>query len=194
MHAKSSYKHKDRITANMFIRASQLRVISETGEQLGILTKEEALEQARIAEKDLVLITANANPPIAKIIDLAKYKYQMQQKDAASRKKSKSQDIKEVRFTPFMGDGDFQARLKKVVQFLKKGDKVRLSLQFKGRAITKKEFGYGIFDRVIEATSEIATVEVLPKLMGKKLMAQLMPVKNKPGQSQKLAETQEAQA
>jgi translation initiation factor IF-3 len=180
VHSKSPYKKRDRIVVNQLIRAPQLRVISETGEQLGILTKEEAFEQAKIADKDLVLIAANANPPIAKIIELAKFKYQQQQKEADSRKKAKAQDIKEVRFTPFMGDGDFAARLNKVVQFLKKGDKVRLSLQFKGRAITKKEFGYSIFGRVIEATSEFSTVELEPKLMGKKLMAQLMPMKNKP--------------
>lgn len=183
MHPKSSYRYKNRIAANQFIRASQLRVISETGEQLGILSREEALEKAETAGKDLVLITANADPPIAKIIDLAKYKYQMQQKQSASRKKSGAQDIKEVRFTPFMGEGDFQARLNKVVQFLKKGDKVRLSLQFKGRAITKQEFGHNIFGKIIDATSEIATVEVEPKLMGKKLMAQLMPAKKKTGQA-----------
>lgn len=177
MHAKSPYKRKDRVIANQFIRATQLRVISESGEQVGILSKEEALEQARLAEKDLVLITANANPPVAKIIELAKYKYQLQQKEAASRKKAKAQEIKEVRFTPFMGEGDFEARLKKVVGFLKKGDKVRLSLQFKGRAITKKEFGYDLFSRVVEATQDIATVELEPKMMGKKLIAQLMPVK-----------------
>lgn len=177
MHSRSPYRKKERIIANQFIRASELRVISESGEQVGILSKEEALKAARAAEKDLVLITTNANPPVAKIIDLAKFKYQQQQKEAASRKKAKAQEIKEVRFTPFMGDGDFEARLKKVVQFLKKGDKVRLSLQFKGRAITKKEFGYDIFTRVIEATQEFATVELEPKMMGKKLMAQLMPAK-----------------
>ena len=179
MNPRSPYRKKDRIIANQFIRASELRVISETGEQVGVLSKEEALKAARSSDKDLVLITANANPPVGKIIELAKFKYQQQQKQAASRKKAKAQEIKEVRFTPFMGDGDFQARLKKVEQFLTKGDKVRLSLQFKGRAITKKEFGYGIFNRVIEATQELATVELEPKMMGKKLMAQLMPAKSK---------------
>lgn len=151
--------------------------MSDTGEQIGVMATRDALVQAREEGKDLVLITENASPPIAKIIDLAKYKYQEQQKASENRKKAKIQDIKEVRFTPFMADGDFEARAKKVEQFLKKGDKVRLSLQFKGRAITKKEFGYDVFNRIIEATKELANLEMEPKLMGKKLIAQLQPSK-----------------
>lgn len=140
------------------------------------MSKDEALQKARDVEKDLVLINDNAQPPIVKIIDLAKFKYQEQQKKSEGRKKSKVQSIKEVRFTPFMSEGDFLSRLKKVEKFLKKKDKVRLTLLFKGRAITKKEFGYDIFDKIIEATKDFASVELEPKMMGKKLMAQLMPI------------------
>jgi translation initiation factor IF-3 len=154
-------------------------VLSERGEMIGVLTLSEALQEARDVDQDLVLINEKAVPPIAKIIDLAKYKYQLQQKESESRKKSKAQDIKEVRFTPFMADGDFESRLRKVLQFLKTGDKVRLSLQFKGRVITKKEFGFDVFTRVINATQEYASVEMEPKLMGQKLIAQLMPIKTK---------------
>lgn len=162
---------------NEYIRATEVRVLTEQREMLGIMSKEEALAKARAAEKDLVLINEKAQPPIVKIIDLAKYKYQEQQREAKNRKTAKSQDLKEVRFSPFMGEGDFIARLNKVKKFLEKGDKVRLSLMFKGRAITKKEFGYEVFTRVISETSDIATVEVEPKMLGKKLMAQLMPSK-----------------
>lgn len=165
------------IVANHRIRFPELRVLDEYGEMIGVLTIRDAMIKAQEAEKDLVLLTAQAKPPVAKIIELAKYKYQLQQKEAESRKKSKSQDTKEVRFTPFMGEGDFESRLKKVTTFLEKGDKVRLSLEFKGRAITKKEFGFEMIKRVIELTKELATVEIEPKLLGKKLMAQLMPVK-----------------
>lgn len=157
--------------------ASEVRVLTEYGEMLGIMSKDEALQKARDAEKDLVLVNGNAQPPIVKIIELTKYKYQEQQKEAKSRKNAKIQDIKEVRLTPFIGEGDFESRLKKIIGFLEKGDKVRLSLMFKGREITKKEFGYELFKRVIEGTKEVATVEVEPKLMGSKLLAQLMPVK-----------------
>lgn len=163
--------------ANHRIRATQVRVISETGEALGIMETRDALTLAREQEKDLVLVTEKADPPVTKIIELAKFKYQLQQREAESRKKARAQDTKEVRFTPFMGDNDFEARLNKVKQFLKKGDKVRLSLMFKGRAITKKEFGFEMMKKVIEGTSDIASVENAPRLMGNKLIAQLMPAK-----------------
>ncbi len=165
------------VIANHRIRATQVRVISDTGEALGVMDTRDALTLARQQEKDLVLVTEKADPPVAKIIELAKFKYQQQQREAESRKKARAQDIKEVRFTPFMGDSDFEARLNKVKQFLKKGDKVRLSLMFKGRAITKKEFGFDMVKRVIEATAEVASIESEPRLMGNKLIAQLMPAK-----------------
>lgn len=171
---------RKRITANQYIRFPEVRVLSERGEQLGVMPTEEAQDRARTAEKDLVLITDQAKPPVVKIIDLAKFKYQQQQKAAESRKKAKQQDIKEVRFTPFMGDHDFETRLKKVSGFLEDGDKVRLTVQFRGgRQLTKKDFGYSIVDKIIEATQEIADVEIEPKMVGRKLMAQLMPVKRK---------------
>lgn len=174
---KQNYSRKNRIAVNEYIRATEVRVLTEQREMLGIMSKEEALAKARAAEKDLVLINEKAQPPIVKIIDLAKFKYQEQQREAKNRKTAKSQDLKEVRFSPFMGEGDFIARLNKVKKFLEKGDKVRLSLMFKGRAITKKEFGYEVFDRVIAETTGIASVEVEPKMLCKKLMAQLMPSK-----------------
>lgn len=167
------------ITANQYIRFPEVRVLTEHGEMLGVMPTNEALNKARLAEKDLVLVTENAKPPVVKIIDIAKHKYQLQQKKAEGRKKAKTQEIKEVRFTPFMGEGDFIARLNKVKKFLEKGDKVRLSLQFRGRAITKKEFGYDLYNRVFEETAEIGTTEIEPKMMGKKLVAQIMPVKKK---------------
>lgn len=168
---------RDYITANHNIRFDQVRVLDERGEMLGVMSPKEAMEIARDTDKDVVLVTENAKPPVVKIINLAKYKYQLQQKKAEGRKRAKTQEIKEVRFTPFMGEGDFNARLNKVIKFLEKGDKVRLSLQFKGRAITKKEFGYDQFDKVFAATNEIATKEIEPKMMGKKLIAQLNPIK-----------------
>ncbi len=166
------------VIANHRIRANQVRALNEYGEMVGVMSLQEAMDKARDIEKDVVLINESQDPPIVQIIDIAKYKYKQQQKQAEGRKKAKAQDTKEVRFTPFMSDGDFQSRLKKVIGFLEKGDKVRLSLQFKGRAITKKEFGYDMFHRVITATQEVGSVEIEPKMMGNKLMAQLMPAKN----------------
>lgn len=167
------------VTANHMIRVPQVRVLTDRGEMLGIMTTSEALSRARDEEKDLVLVTEKAQPPIAKIIELAKYKYQVQQKAAESRKKARSQETKEVRLTPFIGEGDFQTKLRKITEYLEKGDKVRLSMEFRGRLITKKEFGDEVFKKVFEATKEIASLEIAPQLMGKKIMAQLMPTKKK---------------
>jgi len=166
-----------RIIANSRITASEVRVISDEGTQVGVLSTREALQMAYEQEKDLVLVNDSQKPPIAKIIAISKYKYQVQQKEAQSRKNAKAQEIKEVRFTPFMSDGDYQSRLKKVLEFLDNGDKVRLSLMYKGRQITKQEFGQQMIAQVITDTEEVAVVEMPPKMLGRKLIAQLMPKK-----------------
>jgi len=172
-------KRKDFIQANHHIRFPQVRVLVERGESLGIMSSQEALVKAREAEKDLVVVTEKANPPVVKIIELSKFKYQLQQKQAEQRKSAKGQELKELRFTPFMGDGDFETRLKRVTTFLEKGNKVRLSLFFKGRSITKKDVGFEVINKVIERTKEISKVEIEPKLLGKKIIAQLTPEKQK---------------
>lgn len=163
------------IVANGRIRQPQLRVIDDQNTMLGTMATSEAMRLAYSKEMDLVLINDQQSPPIAKIIELNKYKYQLQQKEAASRKKSKAQAIKELRLTPFMSDGDFGARVKRIEEFLKKGHKVRLTLQYKGRQITKKEFGENMIAKAIEAVSDAAVLEIEPKMIGRKLMAQLMP-------------------
>lgn len=165
------------VIANNRIRSPQVRVIDDQGKMLGVMSTHDAMNQAYSLEKDLVLVNDQQQPPIAKIIELNKYKYQQQQKMAASRKKAKAQDIKEMRFSPFVSEGDFESKLKKVKEFIEDGDKVKLTLLFKGRQITKKEFGESVIGRVIEATAEDATVEIAPRMMGKKLIAQLMPKK-----------------
>jgi len=172
-------QQQPRITANNNIHVPELRVLSDLGEMLGVMPTRDAMQKARDERKDLILVTENAQPPIAKIINLAKYRYQLQQKKAEGRKKSKTQEIKELRLTPFIGEGDFQTRLRKTIDFLKKGDKVRLTLEFKGRAITKQEFGKEHFTRIFAETADIGVVEIQPKLLGKKMIAQIMPIKKK---------------
>lgn len=177
-HQAKHYRQQERIVVNRAIRFPQLRVISEFGEQVGILSTEEALEKAREADRDLVLITEKAEPPVAQIIGLSKYKYKLQQKQAENRKSARQQEIKGVRLTPFIGEGDFQTRLKQTLRFLEDGDKVRVEVDFKhGRQSTKKEFGFKNFERIIEATQEMAKVEIEPKTIGNKLIMQLTPIK-----------------
>lgn len=167
------------VTANYNIRVPEVRVLSEMGEMIGVMPTAEALLRARAEEKDLVMVTASAQPPIAKIISLSKYRYQLQQKKAEGRKKAKTQEIKEIRLSPFIGEGDLQTRLRRIIEFLKRGDKVRLTMEFKGRIITKQDFGREQFDRVFAETADLATIEIQPKLLGKKMLAQLMPIKKK---------------
>lgn len=173
--------NRDRIyvKANHQVRFPEVRVLGEHGDSLGLMSSKEAYDQARAQDKDLVLITEKAQPPVVKIIELSKYKYQLKKKAADNRKKAKVQDLKEVRFSPFMGEGDFAARSKRVREFLEKGDKVKLSLLFKGRQITKKDFGYEMFDKIITSVEDIAKVEMPSKMIGKKLQAQLTPIGNK---------------
>lgn len=178
-YSKRRRPRRQYITANYRIRVPELRVLSEKGEMIGVMPTKQALMKAQAEEKDLVLVTQKAQPPIAKIIEISKYKYQLKQKEAKSRKNSKTSSLKELRFSIFMGEADFESRLKKVHQFLEKGHKVRLTLHFRGRQITLKETAYDLFNKIFEATAETAEIEIQPKIIGKKLMAQLKPVKKK---------------
>jgi translation initiation factor IF-3 len=152
-------------------------VVDEEGEQIGILKKEDALDRAREAGLDLVVVSEKAKPPVAKIIEFAKFRYQQKQKAAAGRKKAKSVEIKEIRFTPFIADGDYNQRIIKARKFIEGRDKVRLTVKFVGRQITRKEFGYKLLERAIEELSDIAKVEFQPRLQGKLLFTQLQPLK-----------------
>jgi len=167
------------VTANNQIRASELRVLTEKGENLGVMSTFDALNKAREEEKDLVLVVEKAQPPVAKIIEISKHKYQVQQRDAENRKKSKSQDTKEIRFTPFMSDGDFQTRVKKITEYLKEGDKVKAYVQFRGRQITKKDFGFSLLRKLFVAVEEFGKPEAEPRFMGNKLEAMIVPAKKK---------------
>ena len=164
---------------NQFIKADQLRVVDEKATQIGVVSKQEALQIAQEAGLDLVLVAPRANPPVAKIVNFSKFKYQQSQKNKSSKKKQKSVDIKEIRFTPFIAEGDYQTRIKKAREFLEAGNKVRLNVKFVGRQITKKDFGDNLMARAVDDLYDYATVEREPALTGKILSAQLQP-KNKP--------------
>lgn len=149
------------------------------GTQLGVLTKSEALKEALEAGLDLVLVAPNANPPVAKIVDFAKFKYQQQQKTSTSKKKSSKVELKEIRFTPFIAQGDFDVRVKKAREFLEDGNIVRLNVKFVGRQITRKQFGQDLVSKAIDQLSDVSSVEREPAFQGKILSAQLQPIKKK---------------
>lgn len=160
---------------NQYIKAPKVRVIDDQGENLGILDTQEALFKAKQKEMDLVLVTENAKPPVARIIDFKKFRYNQQKKDQAGKQKGKKQDIKEIRFTPFIGKADLENRIKKIRSFLKDGDKVKLTVKFVGRQITRKDFGDKVMSQALEAVKDISKVEKEPKLQGKILSMTIKP-------------------
>lgn len=157
------------------IRARELRVITDDGEQLGVLTRQEALKRAEQANLDLVLVSPQAKPPVAKIMDHGKFKFEQQKKQREQRKNQKIVSVKEVRLSPSIDDNDFNTKLRNAIKFLEKGDKVKASIRFKGRAITHKEVGQRVLERFAQATEEIAVVEQKPKMDGRSMFLQLAP-------------------
>lgn len=162
---------------NQYIRSPKLRVVDEDGKQIGIMTKEEALRAAIDEGLDLVEVASQTDPPVAKIIDFAKFKYQERRKHLEGKRKAKAQDLKEVRFTPFIAENDFNIRIKRAREFLEEGDKVVLVVKFVGRQITRKEFGYELIKRASHQLQDISTMEREPALKGKLLMTTLAPSK-----------------
>lgn len=148
-------------------------MVGADGSQIGVISRDEALRRANEAGLDLVIVAENAKPPVAKIIAFAKFKYQQQQKESQGRKKAKTVEIKEVRFTPFIAEGDYQQRIKKARKFLEGGDKVRLTVKFVGRQITRKGFGENLISKAISELADCSRVEFNPKLQGKILFCQL---------------------
>jgi len=153
-----------------------LRVIDEHGKQIGILSKTEALNLARQQNLDLVEVSPFAKPPVAKIIDFKKFKYQQAKKQRESNKKAKV-ELKQVRFTPFIAQGDLNNRLEKIKGFLKDGDRVKIVVKFVGRQITRKEFGYDLINKIVQTLAEEAVPDGEPKLQGKQLYLILNPKK-----------------
>ncbi|AUJ26029.1 translation initiation factor IF-3 [Virgibacillus dokdonensis] len=167
------------MNVNEKIRAREVRLIDANGDQLGVKPRQEALEIARKRNLDLVLVAPNAKPPVCRIMDYGKYRFEQQKKEKEARKKQKVINVKEVRFTPGIGDHDFETKLKNARKFLEKGDKVKAAVRFRGRAITHKELGREVLDRFAEEVKDIATVETKPKMEGRNMFMMLAPVNEK---------------
>ncbi len=161
---------------NNDIHGKEVRLISDSGEQLGIKEVSEAKRLAETAHMDLVLMSPNAKPPVAKIMDYGKYKFELQKKDREARKKQKTFNVKEVRLSPTIEENDFNTKLNNARKFLAKGDKVKVSLRFRGRAITHKEIGKEVLDRAAEQLKDVATVTTRPKMDGRSMLLMLDPI------------------
>lgn len=149
------------------IRARQVRLIAEDGEQVGVVTIQDALARAEEAGLDLVEISPNAEPPVCKILDYGKYKYEQQKKAAEARKKQKVIEVKELKFRPNIDDHDYQVKIKAARRFLEDGDKVKITLRFRGREMAHLDLGMKVMGRVREELADIAKVEMDARVEGR---------------------------
>ncbi|WP_188453447.1 translation initiation factor IF-3 [Virgibacillus oceani] len=167
------------MNVNEKIRAREVRLIDSNGDQLGVKSRNEALDIAQTRNLDLVLVAPNAKPPVCRIMDYGKYRYEQQKKEKEARKKQKIINVKEVRFTPGIGEHDFNTKLKNARKFLEKGDKVKASVRFRGRAITHKELGQEVLDRLAEEVKDISAIESKAKMEGRNMFMMLAPLNEK---------------
>ena len=177
------------------IRAREVRLVGPEGEQIGIKPLPEALNYARALDLDLVEVADKANPPVCRVMDYGKYKYEAAQKAKESRRKSTNVVIKEMKYRPKIGGGDFGTKTRKVEQFLDEGHKVKITIMFRGREVAHPELGRKILDQVAEAVDHTGKVEVYPKLDGPRNMIMVLaPDKKAQAEAKKKAQTDAAEA
>ena len=160
---------------NQFIQSQKVRVIDENGENLGVMFTREAIEQAAEVGLDLVEISPNADPPVAKFLDIGRYKYEAQKKANEQRKKQKTQEIKEIKMRPNIDDHDYDTKMKAIHKFIGEGDKVKVTLRFRGRELSHQQLGMNLLRRVQEDTNEIAKIEAYPRMEGRQMLMVLAP-------------------
>ncbi|MFK8081527.1 MAG: translation initiation factor IF-3 [Granulosicoccus sp.] len=163
---------------NEEIDVPEVRLISAEGEQIGVVPIDKALETAAEAGLDLVEISPNVTPPVCKIMDHGRFKFEANKKQNAGRKKQKTAQLKEIKFRPGTEDGDYQVKLKNLVRFLEAGDKTKITLRFRGREMAHRELGAKLLKRVEEDLSELGTVEQFPKLEGRQMVMVIAPKKH----------------
>jgi translation initiation factor IF-3 len=157
------------------IQSDKVRVIDENGENLGVMYTREAMEQANELGLNLVEISPNSDPPVAKFLDVGKHRYEAQKKANAARKTQKTQEIKEIKMRPNIDVHDYDVKMRSVVKFLEEGDKVKMTLRFRGREMAHQELGMNLLKRVQDDVAEIAKVEAYPRLEGRQMLMVLAP-------------------
>ncbi|MCI8654276.1 MAG: translation initiation factor IF-3 [Clostridia bacterium] len=160
---------KQELPINEEIRAKEVNLISENGEKLGTVEFHKALDMAYDKKLDLVLVAPNSVPPVCKIMDYGKYKFEQAKKEKEAKKKQKVQETKEIRITPNIEEHDFGFKCKNARKFLEDGNKVRITVRFRGREVNNIKMGENILNKFIEELEDISTVEKAPKLEGKNL-------------------------
>ncbi|WP_022684404.1 translation initiation factor IF-3 [Sphingobium bisphenolivorans] len=160
---------------NEFITVPKVRVIDDEGENLGVMFTQEAVERAYELGLDLVEVSPTADPPVCKFLDIGKYKYEAQKKANIARKTQKTQELKEIKMRPNIDDHDYDTKMKKVHDFIGDGDKVKITLRFRGRELSHQQLGMQLLQRVAENVGEIAKVEAYPRMEGRQMLMVLAP-------------------
>ena len=160
---------------NEQIRSKEVRLIGKDGDQVGVVSRDEALRIAEQENLDLVLVSPNAKPPVARVIDYGKYRYEQQKREKEQRKKQKTVNVKEIRLSPTIDDHDFETKMRQGRGFVEKGDKVKVSIRFRGRAITHKDIGREVLERFAEGMKDVAQVESKTQMEGRNMFMMLAP-------------------
>jgi len=157
------------------IQAAEIRLIGPEGENVGVVTPERAMEMAYEAELDLVEISPNANPPVCKIMDYGKFKYEQQKRESEARKKQKIIEVKEVKFRPNTDIHDYEVKMRNVTRFLEGGDKVKVTLRFRGREMAHQQLGRELLQRVAGDVEGLGKIENMPKMEGRQMIMIIAP-------------------
>ena len=158
-----------------FIQSPKVRVIDHEGENLGVMFTREAMEQAQSVGLDLVEVSPNADPPVAKFLDVGKFKYEAQKKANQARKTQKTQEIKEIKMRPNIDDHDYDTKMKAIHKFIGEGDKVKITLRFRGRELSHGQLGMILLKRVQDDTAEVAKIESYPRMEGRQMLMVISP-------------------
>lgn len=166
---------RDGPRVNGEITSPKVRLVDENGEMIGVVTRFEGMQMAQKAGLDLVEVSPNAEPPVCKILDYGKYKYEQQKKRAEAKKKQKIVEVKEVQMRPGIDENDFQVKCRAIRRFIEDGDKVKITMRFRGREISHHEIGMKVLKRLRELFEESSKVEQSPRLEGKQMIMVLAP-------------------
>ncbi len=174
----NSISKEKEIQVNHEIRAREVRVIDSKGHNLGVMSLKEALRHAQESQLDLVKVASDSTPPVCKLMDYGKYKYELSKREKEARKNQKTINIKEIRMNPNIDEHDFQVRVRNAMRFLKDGDKVKASIKFRGREITHTKLGEEVLKQMADNVKELGFIEKMPQVEGRNMIMIISPRQN----------------
>ncbi len=174
-HSTREQSRQDGPRVNQEITAPRVRLVDADGEMVGVVTRREALDLAQEANLDLVEVSPNAEPPVCKILDNGKYKYEQQKKKNEAKKKQKVIEVKEIQIRPMIDDNDFDVKRRAAERFLKEGNKVKVTMRFRGREMSHQEIGMEVINRFKDQFDELAKIETAPRFEGKQMLMIMAP-------------------